>query len=92
MPKWGDETAYISKYALTQGIIICNNGKFNEEGRYYGQPPGWSMADSFASTEAHKTLEEALADAEKRRLKRLVSLKEQVVKLESLEIKVKEDK
>lgn len=92
MTTWGNETVYISKYALTTGIIICTNGKFDENGRYFGQPPGWSMASSFASSQAHKTLEEALAAANSERIKKLESLKRQIKKLEGLKIKVQESK
>jgi hypothetical protein len=92
MSTWGNETAYTSKYALTTGIIICTNGKFDESGGYFGQPPGWHIPVFFASSKAHKTLKEALAAAEKQRVKKIKSLKKQIERLESLEIKVKEDK
>lgn len=92
MTTWGNETAYISKYALTTGIIICTDGEFYPSGRYFGRPPGWTMAGSFASSEAHKTLEEALAASEKKRDDKIASLKKQIKKLEDLKIKVQENK
>lgn len=87
-----NETAYISKYALTKGIAACTNGRFDEKGWYYGRPSGWYMKDFFSPSEAHKTLKEALAAAEKQRVNKIKSLKKQIERLESLEIKVKEGK
>ena len=84
------ETAYISKYAVTSGIIICTDGHFAKDGSYAGRPPGWMLSSYFSQKDAYRTLEEALADGEKRRLKKIEALKKQIKRLEELEIKVKE--
>ena len=83
------ETAYISKYALTFGIIVCNNGSFTESGGYTGKLLASKLVAWFSKKEAYQTLEEALADGETRRLKKIEALKKQIKRLEELKIKVK---
>lgn len=76
---------YITKYALTHGIdeyddaIVCTdiNVKMisvQKKGyKYHFHKPHW-----------HETKEEAIAQAEKMRQKKIASLKKQIVKLENL--------
>lgn len=86
-----NESAYISKYALTQGIIVCTEGRYgNSDGGcfYWGKQPGWYMDDGFTNKEAHRTLEEAMAAAEEMRKRKIKSLEKQLERLRGLEIKV----
>jgi hypothetical protein len=83
------ETAYITTYALTTGIIVCHTGYFDSDGFYHVEFK--SSFDIFNKKEAWRTLEEAKIDFENRRLRKIASLKKQLDKLEKLEVKVKED-
>lgn len=83
------ETAYITKYVLTEGIIVCHAGYFSSDGFYHINLK--NSFDIFNKKEAWRTLEEAKADAEKRRLRKIASLKKQLDKLKKLEVKVRED-
>lgn len=85
------ETAYITKYALTEGIIVCHTGYFNEHKNYMCQHSPRGMFYAYNKKEAWRTLEEAKIDVENRRLRKIASVKKQLAKLEKLEIKVKED-
>jgi hypothetical protein len=85
------ETAYITKYALTDGIIVCHTGYFDKHKNYMCQHSPRGMFYAYSKSEAWRTLEEAKSDAENRRLRKITSLKKQLAKLEKLEVKVKED-
>lgn len=86
-----NEPAYITKYALTTGIIPCREGYFTEDGYYHGKPHGWQFNDIFNKKDAHRTLGAAMADAERRRLNKIASLEKQIERLRTLEIKLKHD-
>lgn len=77
---------FITKYSLTQGIIECDM-EITDIG-VYGKPPGWYMACGFHGNDVCFDLDSAMIDAERRRLKKIESLKKQIIKLEKLEIKV----
>lgn len=86
-----NETAYITRNALTKGILVCTEGCYgNSNGGcfYWGKPPGWYMDDGFTNKEAHRTLEEAMAAAETMRTRKIKSLEKQLERLRELEIKV----
>lgn len=75
--------AFITKYALTQGVLEV-------EGEYLI----WKNAGSWMKQYTHKhdfslSLQDALAVAEQARVKKLGSLKKQLSKLETLEVKVR---
>jgi hypothetical protein len=83
------ETAYITKYALTDAIIVCHTGYFDKHKGYMCQHSPREMYAYYSKSEAWRTLEEAKADAENRRLRKIASLKKQLAKLEKLEVKVR---
>lgn len=80
--------AFITKYALTQGILEVE-GELDHDGEYLI----WKNADSWIKQYTHKrdfclALEEALAVAESARVKKLQSLDKQIKRLSSASIKV----
>lgn len=83
------ETYYITKYALTTGMLDKRNcnGKPSEHG--YIRP-----TDTWASFKVGKTaftsLEEALQAAEMARTKKIAGLRKQIANLEKLEFTVKD--
>jgi hypothetical protein len=91
MRRYFPETAYITKYALTDGIIVCHTGYFNKHMSYACQHFPREMFYEYNKSEAWRTFEEAKADAENRRLRKIASLKKQLAKLKKLEVKVRED-
>lgn len=75
--------AYLSKYALTEGVVAVEGEpvergadifRYRREGRPFEQYAHGS--------EWHLDLASALFDAEKRRVKKIRSLKQQIAKLE----------
>lgn len=71
---------YITKYALTDGIWI-GAGSISPRVPRLVSVGGRSY---FLGTEAFLTREEALADAEKRRTRKIASLEKQLAKLRDL--------
>ena len=86
-----DITIWITKYTLTSGIVkkVVQSNNFREypNGDVEVVSNGWrfNKGKTFFLSE-----DEAIKDAEKRRLNRLSSLRKQIAKLENLEIKIKE--
>jgi hypothetical protein len=84
-----ETTVYVTKYALTSGIeelvmdVKENPEHFNKI--CYGKRHGYSQ--SFFNNDFHLTKEEALVDAEKRRIKKIESLKKQILKYEKMSFK-----
>ena len=79
-------TVYITKYALTQGIIKTEAELSVVNGVTYAsrrERDGYVFTTEYALTE-----EAAIAKAEKMRTRKLVALKKQVAKLANLDIKV----
>lgn len=80
-----DEIAkvYVTKYACSTGIKIieCRIKSDGYASRLLG---GWSW---FSKKEWFRTFDEAVADANARRAKRIASLKKQLAKLEAREWK-----
>lgn len=77
-------TAYITKYALTEGILVV---EVQESVR---AAPGTVLdtrpyRDAYSGDEWHRTREAAIAQAEKMRAKRLASLEKQIAKLKALD-------
>lgn len=75
---------WISKYALTDGIVEREVEECDANGRYV-----YSKADFWQSFrlggDAHKTREAAVAAANSMRLEKIASLKKQIEKLEALD-------
>lgn len=86
------QKVFITKYALTSGIeeaeldVKENPEHFKKS--CYGKWKGWTQG--FYNDDFHLTKEEALIDAEKRRKKKIESLKRQIAKLEKLSFTDKE--
>jgi len=80
------QKVFITKYALTNGIeeveldVKENPEHFKKS--CYGKWKGYSQG--FYNDDFHLTKEEALIDAEKRRKKKIESLKKQIQKLERM--------
>lgn len=73
---------WISKYALSSGITK-HEAKI-ERGYAYPGAPFMSYASFKLGTEAHDTVEGAIAAAEAMRIKKIASLKKQIAKLEKM--------
>lgn len=78
--------AWITKYALTKGIIVVNAIEINngcpgmiycKAGDYYVYNPHW-----------HRTYTDSIIKAENMRIKKIASLKKKIAKLESMTFKV----
>ena len=83
--------AYVTKYALTDGIVIVDaEASENSIGMIsYKKPGHW--ATMFAhGKDWHRTEQAALARAEEMRKKKIVSLEKSIDKMRSLEIKVRD--
>jgi hypothetical protein len=78
------QTVFITKYALTSGMIECEMDVNLDKNNCYGKPPGYYFATGFSGSDFHLTKEEALKDCENRRIKKIESLKKQISKLENL--------
>jgi hypothetical protein len=80
------QKVFITKYALTNGIeevemdVILNPEHFDK--KCWGKWKGYSQG--FYNNDFHLTKDEALNDAEKRRKKKIESLKKQISKLERM--------
>lgn len=82
-----NQKVFITKYALTKGILeeVLD---LKEDGKScWGKPKGWAFNDVFYGDDFHLTIEEAKKDSETRRLKKIESLKKQMKKLEKLSFK-----
>lgn len=80
-------TVYVTKYALTSGIKKCIGEDISDkyDKKYFrGITDGGVYNDYYHGSEFHYTEEEALKDAESRRLRKIESLKKQISKLEKL--------
>ena len=73
---------YITKYALTRGIIATEAEKcdptdmISTKDYYYQHKPHW-----------HESLQDAIAQAEKMRLKKIASLEKQLKKIKEISFK-----
>ena len=82
------KTVYITKYALTRGIIVSEMEIQNEGKSCFGKPEGFIWSVSFNGNEFHLTKEEAMAQIEKMRKTQIESLKKKIGKLENLKIEI----
>ncbi len=78
------QTVFITKYALTSGIdeVVMDVKETPFRKHCYGKWNGFNK--SFFNNDFHLTKEEALADAEKKRIKKIESLKKQIIHLEEM--------
>lgn len=79
---------YITKYALTQGIIEVDRGSVREveikDGRLlFWDKKSWMQVYSAGEWYTEKRM--AVADAEHRKQKKIASLKKQISKLEAMQ-------
>jgi hypothetical protein len=88
-PKKGDViTAYVTRYALTRGILMVHG--IVGERRYLGSPDGYSWI--YPRSDWEPTLEEAMEQAKERVKRRIEKLKKELEFLRDFEPKVlKED-
>lgn len=84
------QKVYITKYILTQGMLEAtmdvNLDDVHFKKKCWGKING--ISSGLYNDEFHLTKEDALKDAEKRRLKKIESLKKQIVKLENMKFDV----
>jgi hypothetical protein len=73
-------TMFCSKYALSIGIKKFDPGLGSNNTHAYDGP--YSLLK--IGSEAFNTLDEAIADAENRRVKKIASLRKQIKKLEAM--------
>lgn len=71
--------AFVTKYALTKGIIEVDGYETDHESFYVG---GWQ--GSFFKNEYYFTMDEAIKNAEERRTRKIKSLEMQIEKLEKM--------
>lgn len=74
-------TIYVTKDAPTRGIQIV---KATSSGDGYWTRVGFF--ECFSPSQAHLTLPEAIADAEKRRAKKIASLEKQIATMKALDL------
>ena len=82
------KTVYITKYALTTGVIVSEMEIRNEGKSCFGKPDGFIWSVSFFGKDFHLTKESAIEDIEKRRKSQIESLKKKIHKLENLKIEI----
>lgn len=82
---------WVTKYALTQGILekeveICSSDVSGHMIKITGTGIGWSPSEYYYGNgkEWHETKESAIKMAEFMRLKKIESLKKQIIKLEKM--------
>ena len=73
-------TMWCSKYALTGGITE-HKGQADEE---FFWPEGWSCTIWEIGKDAHATREEAVAVAEKKRVRKIQSVEKQLARLRNM--------
>lgn len=81
---------YITKYALTQGIIEIDTDTLDSyriDGGYLTTFDENFAPATFRTGEWYSTKSFALSDAEHRRIKKIESLKKQIEKLEKIKFK-----
>jgi len=75
---------FITKYALTSGIIECEMD-VNEDGKScYGKPKDFLFSTGFYGNDFHLTKEDAIKDCEKRKEKKIASLQKSIAKINKI--------
>ena len=75
---------FITKYALSSGIMECEMEVITESRSCYGKPNGADHNVFFFGDEFHLTKEEAILDCEKRKEKKIISLEKQILKIKKM--------
>lgn len=75
---------YITKYALTTGVIEADMELKNDGKMCYGKPNSSSYDTGFFGDDFHLSKEDALKDCEKRRISKIKNLNKQIEKLSNL--------
>jgi hypothetical protein len=78
------QKVFITKYALSSGIMECEMDVKEDEKSCYGKPEGFAFRTGFYNNDFHLTKEEAVKDCEQRKIKRINSLEKQIIKLNKL--------
>ena len=78
------QKVFITKYALTSGIIECEMDVKENEKSCYGKPKGFVFSTGFYNNDFHLTKDEALKDCNSRKDKKIISLKRQIFKIEKM--------
>lgn len=74
---------YLTKYALTNGIMEIE-GHITASGSFYGKHISWTFKQHVIKGNYYLNYEDAVTDANKKKIKKIQSLKKQIIKLESL--------
>ena len=90
---------YVTKWALTQGILKMEADKTDETiypNRTVGTAsvpgnPGKSYTQNFHGNEWHPTMSQAIERAEEMRRRKIVSLQKQMEKLQNLKFDIEEN-
>lgn len=82
------QTIFVTKYALTQGIfeseMDVKENPIHFKKQCYGKLSRNSCNTGLYNDEFHLTMEEAIVDAEKRRLAKIKSLEKHISRLKNL--------
>lgn len=74
-------TVFITKYALTSGLME-EQMELKDGGLYcFGRPKGWYANTLFSKKDFFLSREEAIADCNKRKEKKILSLRRQMQKI-----------
>jgi hypothetical protein len=79
-----EQKVFITKYALTTGIMECEMDVYDDGKGCYGKPDGFAFKTGFYGNDFHLTKEDAIKDCNKRKEKKIESLKKQMTKIEKL--------
>lgn len=79
-----NQKVYITKYALTSGMIEGELDVRDDGKSCYGKPEGYHYATGFYGKDFHLTKEAALLDCENRRVRKIQALNKQIKKLNLL--------
>lgn len=76
--------AFVTKYALTKGIIEFE-GEIKSDGKIFsGKRPNGKHYEYFHGKDFHLDIESAIKDCERRKVQKLESIKKQIVKIEKI--------
>lgn len=81
------ETVFITRYALTDGILEREALKIEDDGKYVRVRLSSGGDLGFWGKDWHRTREEADADAERRRVAKIESHRKSIAKLERMAIR-----
>lgn len=79
---------FITKYALTSGIIEADVVVITESPKFCSYCLNGSFTNFFHGNDFHYTKEDAISDFEKRKQAKLLSLTKKIIKIEKLKPKI----